>query len=181
MLIIEQVAYTCQRARPSKKTERVVASPSPSLIHIQPNRVGSLAIDTEVTPLLRVGEGNAVNWEQCRQEHARHTQADVAIDSEAEFPTQNQSLSDLVSDRYSSPNSVEVQNCNGKDEEDTEEGGDGKGVGKGVQRKDEATSPGGLRAVFFGLALFIHSVLEGLAFGLIESENDVGPRTLMCT
>ena len=179
VLIIEQMAYTCQRARPRKKTERVVASPPPSPMRVQPNIVA--AIDTEVTPLLRDGEGNAGNWEQCRQEHARHTQADVASDSEAEFPTQNQLLSDLVSARYSSPNSVEVQNCNGKDEEDTEEGGDGKGVGKGVQRKDEATSPGGLRAVFFGLALAVHSVFEGLAFGLTQSENDVGPRTLMCT
>ena len=142
MLIIEQVAYTCQRARPSKKTERVVASPPPSPIRIQPNIVGSLAIDTEVTPLLRVGEGNAVNCKQCRREHARHTQAEVG---------------------------------------DTKKEGDGKGVGKGVERKDEATSPGGLRAVFLGLALAVHSVLEGLAFGLIESENDVGPRALMCT
>ena len=179
VLIIEQMAYTCQRTRPSKKTERVVTSPPPSLIRAQPIIVASLTIDTERTPLLRVGEGNAVNCKQCRQEHARHAQADVAIDSEAEFPTQNQSLLGHVSARYSSPNLVEVQNCNGKDEEDTEEEGDGKGVGKGVQRKDEATSPGGLRAVFFGLALAVHSVLEGLAFGLIQSENDVGPRTLM--
>ena len=87
VLIIEQMAYTCQRTRPSKKTEEA--------------------------PLLQGGEGNA--------------------------------------------------------------------VGKGVEERDEATSPGGLRAVFFGLALAVHSVLEGLAFGLIESENDVGSRTLMCT
>ena len=172
VLIIEQMAYTCQRNRPRKKTERVVASPPPNIV---------AALDTERTPLLPGGEGNAVNCKQYRQEHARHTQADVAIDSEAEFPTQNQSLSGHVSARFSSPNSVEVQNCNGKDEEDTEEEGDGKRVGKGVEERDEATSPGGLRAVFFGLALAVHSVLEGLAFGLIESENDVGSRTLMCT
>ena len=172
VLIIEQMAYTCQRTRPRKKTERVVASPPPNIV---------AALDTERTPLLPGGEGNAVNCKQYRQKHARHTQADVAIDSEAEFPTQNQSLSGHVSARYSSPNSVEVQNCNGKDKEDTEEEGDGKRVGKGVEERDEATSPGGLRAVFFGLALAVHSVLEGLAFGLIESENDVGSRTLMCT
>ena len=142
VLIIEQVAYTCQCARPGKKTEKVVSSPPPSPKRIQPNIVGSLVIDTEVTPLLRVGEGNAVNCKQCRQEHTRHTQAEVG---------------------------------------DTEEEGDGKGVGKGVEKKDEATSPGGLRAVFLGLALSVHSVFEGLAFGLIQSENDVGPRTLMCT
>ena len=137
VLVIEQMAYTCQHCRPKKRRKSVISTPPPNI-------VSRLATDSEATPLLRDGEGNAAK-EQV----------------------------------------VHVNGCNAKKEGDIEgEGGEenDKGAKQGGGGKDKATSPGGLRAVFLGLALSVHSVFEGLAFGLIQSETDVGACTLlMCT
>ncbi len=164
VLVIEQMAYACQSSRPRKKEEKVVPTPAIRSIRIQPNIVASLSRNIEATPLLGGGEG--VDCKQCRQEHAHHTQPEVASDSEGE-PTHHRSLLRNTSVRYSSPDIVEVDNneVNGRT-------GD-EGEGKGAQKKNEATTPGGLRAVFLGMALSVHSVFEGLAFGLIQSESDV--------
>ena len=184
VLVIEQMAYTCQHCRPKKRTKRVILTPPPSPIRIQPNIVASLTIDSEVTPLLQGGEGSAANCKQCKQEHARHAHVEVAGDSNGE-PGRSRSLLRRASAQYSSPDSVHVNGYNAKEEGDIEgEGGEGndKGAKQGGEGKDKATSPGGLRAVFLGLALSVHSVFEGLAFGLIQSETDVGACTLlMCT
>ena len=68
--------------------------------------------------------------------------------------------------RYT-PDTVKVNNYQAT-------GGAGdEGKGEGAEKNNEATAPGGLRAIFLGMALSVHSVFEGLAFGLIQSESDV--------
>ena len=164
VLVVEQMAYACQSSKPRKKREKVVPTPAIRTIRIQPNIVASLSRNMEATPFLGSGEG--VDCEQCRQEHTHHTQPKMPSDSEGE-PIHHRTLLRKTSVRYSSPNTVEVDNneVNGR-------AGD-EGEGKGAGKKNEATTPSGLRAVFLGMALSVHSVFEGLAFGLIQSESDV--------
>ena len=175
VLIIEQIAYACQRPQKSRKVVQRATPTLPPQIRIQPNIVASLtaslALETEATPLLQNGEGNTANCEQCKQEHARHTQEDMTSDSDTEFPNQGRSQLNGTTVRYSSPNSAHLEGRGVKGEGDNEKE-------KEAEEKDDATSPGGLRAMFLGLALSVHSVFEGLAFGLIENADDVGP--LMC-
>ena len=175
VLIIEQIAYACQRPQKSKKVvQRATPTPTPQ-IRIQPNIVGSLTasltLETEATRRLQSGEGNSANCEQCKQEHAHHTQKGVTSDRDTESPNEGQSLLKGTTAQYSSPNSARVQGRGVKGE------GDDEGEGE-AEEKDDATSPGGLHAMFLGLALSVHSVFEGLAFALIENANDVGPLML---
>ena len=161
VLVIEQMAYACQSSRPRKKEERAVPAPVTRTISIQPNIVASLIMDTEGAPLLSDEEGNC---EQCREEHARHTQQEVTSNSEGE-PARRSLL--RASARYSSPDTVRVDGyqANG--------GAGNEGKGEVAEKKNKATTPGGLRAIFLGMALSVHSVFEGLAFGLIQSPSDV--------
>ena len=164
VLVIEQMAYACQSSKPRKKRKKVVPAAETRTISIQPNIVASLIMDTDAAPLLSDEEEDPVDCEQCRQEHVRHTQPEVTSKSKGE-PTENSSL--LHDSAHYTPDTVKVDGYQAI-------GGAGdEGKGEGAEKNNEATAPGGLRAVFLGMALSVHSVFEGLAFGLIQSPSDV--------
>lgn len=163
VLVIEQMAYGCQSSKPKKKKEkRVVPAPLTRTNSIQPNIVASLII-TDGAPLSDE-EGNSVDCEQCREEHARHTQQEMTSNNESE-PARRSLLHDSA--RYSPPDTVKIGGYQAIDGTGDEE------IGEGAEKKNEATTPGGLRAIFLGMALSVHSVFEGLAFGLIQSPSEV--------